>query len=231
MLRLKICAKSAVFAKRQNVSCDFKRTTVLKETFIQLLKNYTDNDRLTNELWTEIEKHYSDKKRHYHTLQHLDNLLTQLTEIKDKIQNWDTLLFTLYYHDIIYNATKSDNEEKSAELAEKRLKQISVSNDKIEFCKRQILATKSHLKSTDSDTNYFTDADLSVLGQDWKIYSSYFKNVRKEYSIYPNFVYNPGRKKVLNHFLAMDRIFKTDFFYNKFERQAKQNLQKEIELL
>jgi predicted metal-dependent HD superfamily phosphohydrolase len=204
---------------------------VLKETFTRLLTNYTDNDRLTNELWTEIEKNYSSKKRHYHTLQHLDNLLAQLTEVKGEIQNWETILFTLYYHDIIYNSLKSDNEEKSAELAEKRMKQISVSNDKIGLCKEQILATKSHIQSTNSDTNYFTDADLSVLGQTWETYSLYYKNVRKEYSIYPDLVYNPGRKKVLNHFLTMDRIFKTGFFYKKFERQAKQNLQKEMELL
>tara|TARA_R110002050_G_C8940437_1_gene512572 strand:+ start:65 stop:679 length:615 start_codon:yes stop_codon:yes gene_type:complete len=204
---------------------------VLKETFIELLTKYTDNDSLKKELWTEIEKNYSSKKRHYHTLEHLDNLLSQLTDVKSEIQNWETILFTLFYHDIIYNSIKSDNEEKSAEFAENRMKQISVSNDKIELCKKQILATKSHIKSTDSDTNYFTDADLSVLGQNWETYLLYCKNVRKEYSIYPTLVYNPGRKKVLNHFLSMDRIFKTDFFYNKFEIQAKQNLQQEIESL
>lgn len=204
---------------------------MLKDTFIRLLRNYSDNDRLTNELWTEIEKNYSSKKRHYHTLQHLDNLLGQLTEIKDEIRNWNIILFTLYYHDIIYNSLKSDNEEKSAKLAEKRMSKISVPNDNIELCKNQILATKSHIKSTDNDTNYFTDADLSVLGQPWEVYSSYYKNVRKEYSIYPDFVYNSGRKKVLNHFLTMDRIFKTDFFYNKFETQAKHNLQIELVIL
>jgi predicted metal-dependent HD superfamily phosphohydrolase len=204
---------------------------VLKEIFIELLTKYTDNDRVRNELWTEIEKNYSSKKRHYHTLEHLDNLLSQLTEVKSEIQNWETILFTLFYHDIIYNSIKSDNEEKSAELAEKRMKQISVSKDKIELCKKQILATKSHIRSTDNDTNYFTDADLSVLGQNWETYLLYYKNVRKEYSIYPALVYNPGRKKVLNHFLSMARIFKTDFFYNKFETQAKLNLQQEIESL
>jgi predicted metal-dependent HD superfamily phosphohydrolase len=204
---------------------------VLKETFTELLGNYTGNDRLTNELWTEIEQSYSGKKRHYHSLQHLSSLLMQLKEVAGEIQNWETILFTLYYHDIVYNALKSNNEEKSAELAEKRMKQLDVSKDKIELCKRQIVATKSHIQSTDSDTNYFTDADLSVLGQPWEIYSLYHQNVRKEYSIYPDFVYNPGRKKVLNHFLAMDRIFKTDFFYTRFETQAKQNLQKEIALL
>lgn len=204
---------------------------MLKETFIELLTNYTDNESLTNELWTEIDKHYSSKKRHYHTLQHLDNLLTQLTEVKDKIQNWHAILFTLYYHDIVYISLKSDNEEKSAEFAEKRLKQISVSIDTIELCKNQILATKSHIKSTDSDTNYFTDADLSILGQNWETYSLYYKNVRMEYSIFPDFIYNPGRKMVLNHFLTMDRIYKTDFFYNKFERVSRENILNEIKHL
>jgi predicted metal-dependent HD superfamily phosphohydrolase len=204
---------------------------VLKETFTDLLAKYSVKDGLIVELWNEIEKKYSSNKRHYHTLQHLDNLLAQLNEVKGLIQNWQTVLFTLYYHDIIYNPLRSDNEEKSADFAERRMKQISVSDKEIKLCKEQILATKSHLESTDHDTNHFLDADLSILGQPWEMYSQYCKNVRKEYTIYPDLVYNPGRKKVINHFLAMNRIFKTPFFYDKFELQARQNLQKEIQLI
>lgn len=203
----------------------------LKEIFSNLLINYTTNSSLINELWDEVEKNYSEKKRHYHTLQHLENLLITLTEVKSEIQNWESILFTLFYHDIIYTALKSDNEENSALLAEKRIQQLSVSNDIIERCKNQILATKSHSKSTDSDTNYFTDADLSVLGQPWEIYSLYYKNVRKEYAIYPDFIYNPGRKKVIQHFLSMNSIYKTDYFYNQFEKVAKENLMKELSYL
>lgn len=204
---------------------------MLQETFIRLLKNYTNDDNLIRDFWIEIEQNYSKKGRYYHTLQHLENLLTVLTEIESEIQNREVVLFTLYYHDVVYRATKSDNEEKSAELAEKRMQQLAIPGAVIERCKKQILATKSHLIANDSDTNYFTDADLSVLGQDWETYSDYYKNVRKEYAIYPDFVYNPGRKKVLHHFLKMDRIFKTDLMYDKFEIQARQNIQKEIELL
>ena len=203
----------------------------LKEIFSNLLINYTTNSSLINELWDEVEKNYSEKKRHYHTLQHLENLLITLTEVKSEIQHWESILFTLFYHDIIYTALKSDNEENSALLAEKRMQQLSVSNDIIERCKNQILATKSHSKSTDSDTNYFTDADLSVLGQPWEIYSLYYKNVRKEYAIYPDFIYNPGRKKVIQHFLSMNSIYKTDYFYNQFEKVAKENLMKELSSL
>ena len=206
-------------------------TTVLKETFLRLLSIYTDNSGLTNELWSEIEENYSGKKRFYHTLQHLDDLLIQLTEIKDELKDWEAILFTLYYHDIIYDAGRSDNEEESAALAGHRMKQVAVPEHIIEHCQKQILATKSHIQSSDSDTNYFTDADLSVLGQPWEIYLSYSHHIRREYDIYPDLIYMTGRKKVLHHFLEMDRIFKTGFFYNRYETQARQNMQKEIELL
>ena len=148
--------------------------------------------------------------------------------VKGEIQNWDTILFTLYYHDIIYNSLKSDNEEQSAELAEKRMNQISVPVGTIELCKQQILATKSHMVSPNSDTNYFTDADLSILGQGRETYSQYCKNIRKEFSIYPDFIYNPGRKKVVSHFLTMDRIYKTDYFYIQLEAEARKNLANEL---
>lgn len=201
---------------------------MLKETFIDLVKRYSDNDHLINELWEEIARAYSQKDRHYHTLSHLDHLLTHLLEVKELISNWETVLFSLYYHDVIYDVKKSDNEEQSALFAEKRMKQLHVPDAMIGNCKTQILATKTHLQKEHSDTNYFTDADLSVLGQDWENYSVYFENVRKEYAVYPDFLYNPGRKKVLQHFLEMERIFKTDYFHEKLEPAARQNIRKEI---
>jgi predicted metal-dependent HD superfamily phosphohydrolase len=204
---------------------------MLKQTFIELLAKYTNDSYLIDELWNEIKQHYSHKKRHYHALNHLENLLEQLTEIKPMIKDWDVVLFSLYYHDVIYNALKQDNEQKSAELAEKRLKSIGISLKIIEDCKAQIMATKTHFLSENQDTNHFTDADLSVLGQDWETYLNYYQNVRKEYAIYPDFVYNPGRKKVLKHFLAMERIFKTAYFYEKLEQQARVNLERELRIL
>lgn len=204
---------------------------MLKETFVQLIENYTTDDRLVKQLWQEIEENYSAKKRHYHTLQHLENLLQQLHAVKTHIKNWNTLLFTLYYHDVIYNALKRTNEEKSAEFAQSRMQLIAVPDEHINNCVEQILATKKHAASEDSDTNFFTDADLSILGQEWDMYAAYYKNVRKEYSLYPDIIYIPGRKKVLQHFLQMERIFKTDHFFNKFELQAKENMQQELEAL
>ena len=204
---------------------------MLKESFIELVNEYGIDAETSEELWEEIETHYSGPKRYYHSLVHLLDLFVQLNKIKSKIKNWNVMLFTLFYHDIIYDASRKDNEEQSAKIAAARLKRIGVKESDIELCYNQILATQSHLHSKDADTNYFTDADLSILGREPQIYQEYVKNVRNEYSIYPTFIYNRGRKKVLNHFLTMDRIFKTDVFHNQYETQAKMNLKEELKTL
>lgn len=204
---------------------------MLQKTFIDLLSNYTSSENLQLDFWNEIENSYSYEKRYYHNLQHFENLLNELFKVKNEIDNWEAVLFSLYFHDIIYDVLSSENEEKSTELAVNRMLQVSVPNEQIELCKKIIIATKSHDKSTNNDINLFIDADLSILGQSFEIYSIYSKNVRKEFDCYPDSIYNTGRKKVLNHFLEMERIFKTDYFYNKFEKQAKNNLLTELNSL
>ena len=210
---------------------NFIVTIVIKQTFINLLTNYTDDTRLINKLWIEIEDNYSNPKRHYHNLSHLDNLFKQLIEVKDKIESWETILFTLFYHDSIYEILKSDNEEQSAELAEMRMKEINVPSSIIDNCKLQILATKKHLDNSNSDVNYFTDADLSILGGSEEIYNTYCKSVRNEFLYYPSVIYNEGRINVLSHFLALNKIYKTEYFDIKCKNQAKLNINNEIKAL
>ena len=204
---------------------------MLKNTFLSLAANYSSDKTLHLTLWEEIVENHTNKKRYYHTLEHLESLLFQLTPIKTEINHWNTILFTLFYHDVIYNSLKSNNEEKSAEFAIQRMQLLSVPQEIIKRCENQILATKHHKLSEDTDTNYFTDADLAILGANWETYQQYYKNVRKEYAVYPNLVYNSGRKKALKHFLTMDNIFKTEYFYKKFEKTARENIQREIDFL
>jgi len=122
-------------------------------------------------------------------------------------------------------------EEESASLAETRMNKIGVGEEDIKQCVNQILATKSHKVDDNPDTNIFTDADLSILGREWEDYEAYCKKVRKEYAIYPMVLYKKGRKKVLKHFLEMDQIFKTEVFSEKYEKQARENLKRELENL
>ena len=199
--------------------------------FSILISKYSSNEILKTDYWKEIEQSYSHKSRKYHNLLHLENMILELEEVNDKISDCDSLHFSIFYHDIIYKATSKDNEEKSADIAKIRLEKLNIPNEKITRIYNQILATKSHRKSEDSDTNFLLDADLAILGQDWKIYENYTQQIRKEYSIYPDFMYKPGRKKVLIHFLEFEEIFKTDYFKGKYEEKARENIQRELEII
>lgn len=204
---------------------------MLKKIFIELCSKHTNNMLLAEDLWTEIETAYSYEKRFYHNLDHLQHLIASLKEVKDQIRDWDTVLFSVFYHDIIYNPIKKDNEEQSALLAIKRLTVLGVDKEMTNKCREQILATKSHSLSGNADVNIFTDADLGILGSDWETYLAYTGKIRKEYKVYPDIIYRPGRRKILQHFISMQRIYKTDHFFERLENKAKENLEKELELL
>jgi predicted metal-dependent HD superfamily phosphohydrolase len=205
--------------------------TVLEPEFKSTLAQFTDDKSLIDSLWKEIHDHYTESNRHYHTLQHLQNMLHELERVKSEIKDWHCIIVALAYHDVIYSATSGINEQNSADLARKRLKVINFPGQQSERVEILILATKAHSLSKDQDVNFFTDADLSVLGKSWEEYRQYAQNVRKEYSVFPDFLYNPGRKKVLQHFLSMDRVFKTRQFYDLYEAQCKKNLQAELQVL
>lgn len=203
----------------------------LSSIFSNLISKFSSDEKLKLDYWQEIEKSYSQKSRKYHNLLHLENMILELENAKDEISDYDVMLFSVFYHDIIYKATSKDNEEKSAEFAKIRLEKLNISTEKIAKVYNQILATKSHKTSDDSDTNFLLDADLAILGKDWNVYENYVHQIRKEYSIYPDFLYNPGRKKVLTHFLEFDEIFKTDYFKEKYEKMARENIKREISIL
>jgi predicted metal-dependent HD superfamily phosphohydrolase len=203
----------------------------LNSIFSDLISKYSNNEKLKTEYWAEIEKSYSQKNRKYHNLNHLENMILELENVKDQISDYAVSLFSVFYHDIIYKTTSKDNEEKSAEKAKICLEKLNISDDRISNIYNQIFATKSHKRSDDSDTNFLLDADLAILGKDWNVYENYVQQIREEYSIYPDFLYKPGRKKVLTHFLEFEEIFKTDYFKEKYEKMARENIQKEIAML
>ncbi len=199
---------------------------MLEQLFLQTILKYSSNQSYNDQCWREIEKQYSSKSRHYHNLIHLEKMFEELEEVKAKIKNLDSLIFAIFYHDIIYKARKSDNEYQSAILFEKRISKTSF--EFIQDCKRKIELTKEHLNSDDQEVNYLMDLDLSILGKSPDEYLIYSKNIRQEYIIYPDFLYYKGRRKALESLLNLESLFKTDYFKLKYEEQAQMNLKNEL---
>ena len=194
------------------------------------------DQNLIQQAWEEIHHRYGEKHRAYHTLDHIsaliDLILHSCTSHNTLSQTFKNLCFAAFYHDLIYNPLRKDNEAKSAEIASKRLASLGLSGEDIGKISDIIHRTAGHLTAgADADTLFFLDADLSILGSGPEEYFNYTRQIRKEYKMIPKLLYNPGRKKILQDFLQRKSIYFTPFFRKKLEKQARENMAAELETL
>lgn len=201
----------------------------LEKIYSELLSNIGFSANEIQENWLDLEKAYSKKSRHYHNLTHLKEMIASFETYRDKLQNPNEILFSIFYHDFIYSASKKDNELKSAEYGLAVLSENSYLNKQLVF--DAICATQQHQQNAIEDINWLIDFDLKTLAKDWEDYKIYFEQIRKEYRIYPDFLYRPGRAKALKHFLENEFIFQTVEFRSLYEEKARANIEKEISLL
>ena len=71
---------------------------------------------------------------------------------------------------------------------------------------------------------WVVDIDLAVLGQSDAVYRQFEHNVRKEYFFvrWPRYI--AGRSAVLQGFLDRPRIYHNEWFFYRYESQARANL-------
>ncbi len=200
----------------------------------KLAARYCKDQILIESIYNEICKRYNEKTRFYHNLNHIHTILKEIDKHEASINKLDTILFATWFHDIIYNSFRKDNEEKSAECAKTILRKMKVNETLITDVSHLILKTKDHVMVSieeSFDCRLFIDCDLLILGAEQSLYVNYMNNVRKEYRYIPNFIYKKARLKVLKLFIGTESIFKTKILRERYELQARKNLEFEINLL
>ncbi|WP_437918695.1 HD domain-containing protein [Sphingobacterium sp. LRF_L2] len=198
----------------------------MKANYVNCLLEYCSDVDLVETCWQQVMDAYSAPQRFYHNLEHLQNFSNKLDFCKNKLKDYPSFFLAMIYHDIVYFMKDGSNETKSAEVAAVHLKKLGYPVEGIDHIVQLIEATKTHAASMNADVNYFLDADMSILGSDAAYYDQYAINIWKEYELSPQFP--QGRKRVLQHFLAMDRIFKTDLFFQRYEQNARRNIERKI---
>ncbi|OUL62345.1 hypothetical protein [Flavobacterium sp. AJR] len=201
----------------------------LKEKYTELLINIGFEEKEIQRNWLDLEKAYSNKSRYYHNLTHIADMVKCYDTYLQKLEFPNEVLYAIFYHDYVYKSSKKDNELKSAKYALSILPENIVFDSQLVF--DTICATQLHQLNEIEDINWLIDFDLKILARDWNEYQIYFEQIRKEYRIYPDFLYKPGRAKALKHFLENDFIFQTEEFRNLYEVKARMNIEKEIALL
>jgi len=177
-----------------------------------------------NDTYTKLIEAYSEKHRAYHTLEHIDACLIQLDAVTGETDNPDVIEIALWFHDAIYNPLSSTNEEDSAALAKSFLYENLVASDMTDRVYELIIFTKNHHAPNSADGQLILDIDLSILGAERNIYEQFENNIRKEYRLIPSFIFKRERKKILKSFFERQRLYHSDYFFERYEKQAKENL-------
>ncbi len=212
---------------RGNATTDL--INLLKTRWLGLCLNLSSDAETKKSVFNSLVTLHSEPHRAYHNLKHVYNLLGWAENYRENIRDFQTVGFAVWFHDAIYDASRSDNERQSANLAAARLKHLRAPEAQIETVREMILATKTHdATDLDSDGKLFLDLDLSILGADALAYQAYSRAIRREYDFIAEPLYQNGRKQMLQSFLNREFIYLTAVCQEKFELQARENIKREI---
>jgi len=173
-----------------------------------------------------VDDAWSEPHRRYHSLQHLSECLRWLDDpaLDGALARPLEVALALFFHDLVYDTARSDNEEASAERAVALLTAVEGSDAAaIERVRAMILATKSHTAATD-DERVMLDVDLSILGADERRFAEYEQQIREEYHWVHGDAYRAGRRRVLEGFAQRARIFQSHTMFERLESRARANL-------
>lgn len=178
-------------------------------------------------LWECIETLYTEEGRYYHNLEHIEDCLNKLDHWPTPPPHRDTVELAIWFHDIIYDTRRADNEESSAALATHYLRGHPM---EVHTC-ALILATRHKITAGMEDEEVMCDIDLSILGAQPKKYQAYATNIRKEYAWVDEGEYCEARAQVLTRFLNKRKLFQTPYAIGRWENQARKNIELERESL
>jgi predicted metal-dependent HD superfamily phosphohydrolase len=181
--------------------------------------------------WAAVVAAWSEPHRRYHDLAHLAAVLGLVGELAGAADDPDAVRLAAWYHDVVYDPRRDDNERVSADRARAGLRGL-VPGDRVEEVARLVLLTAGHDPAPD-DANgaVLCDADLAVLAAPPEAYAAYASAVREEYRHLSDEEFTAGRTAVLERLLALPALYRLPTVAAEWTPRARANLAAELSLL
>ena len=202
-----------------------------KKRWLTLMESMGLKDSL--ECFDALRSAYSQKHRFYHTVEHINAMLRHFDQVGHLASCPAQLELAIWFHDAIYKIFSKTNERDSAEWAQTFLRVQGYNKEAVQSVYDLIMATQHNdeASSITEDAKLLVDIDLTILGATPEVYDEFESNVRKEYRLIPSFIYRKKRKELLASFLDNSSIYQTDYFRDKYESTARDNLSRVIAML
>jgi len=176
----------------------------------------------------ELLRRWNEPHRSYHTVSHLAAVLGVIDDVAAAEPEADPMAVELaaWFHDVVYDPRRADNEEASAALAAGLLPPIGVEPKRVAAVVDLVRMTKTHTP-TNAEARVLSDADLAVLARPARDYDAYVAAVREEYAFVPDDGWRRGRAAVLDGLLARVPLY-SPAPMQQLERAARANLTREL---
>jgi predicted metal-dependent HD superfamily phosphohydrolase len=204
----------------------------LKERWTALLQRHGVSPAAISGQYDFLMEQYSDDSRAYHTPSHVRRML----ELSDVVRNhrefrgkvdWDGLEYAIIFHDGIYKVGAKDNEAESEKMARYSAEVAGLPPDFIERMSEYIMATTHDKPPGSLGAKLMADLDLSSFAVPSGYYFRYGNQVSNEMTqVVPEEKHLVGSLKFMEHLTGRPRIFYTHYFYDRYEDQARANMEK-----
>ncbi|MDH6126259.1 HD domain-containing protein [Kitasatospora sp. GP82] len=175
---------------------------------------------------------WAEPQRRYHTVHHLRAVLEQVDALAGDADDPDAVRLAAWFHDAVYRPERSENEERSAQLAVRALREAGVAEALVAEVARLVrLTVTHHPEPGDRNGEVLCDADLAVLGGSPEAYAAYAAAVREEYGFVPEDAFRAGRADVLRQLLDLPALYRTPGARERFDARARANLAAELSAL
>ena len=107
----------------------------LNNRWMNLFNPICENAIVLEKGFRQLMEKYTEKHRYYHNMDHINSSLGHLDELSCSMENSYNIEVALWFHDVIYDPKKTDNEKMSAEYAKGFLVYCPGFSDHIEYKK------------------------------------------------------------------------------------------------
>ena len=175
---------------------------------------------------------YAEPHRHYHDTRHLTEVLAHVDHLAPAAHDANLVRLAAWFHDVVYDPTRTDNEHASALIALEILGELGLAAARCDAVARLVRLTATHAPAPgDADGAVLCDADLAVLGSEPARYDDYRDDVRREYAHLSDTQFARGRSDVLRRLVRRDPLFRTPAAQLRWEARARANMGRELERL
>ena len=176
-------------------------------------------------VFDEIDVLYREPHRRYHTAAHVEHCLRQFDLAADRMDEPDVVEMALWFHDAIYDIPGKENELRSAELFAAKADGRG-SEQFRSVVHRLIMATTHRAPPETLDESFIVDIDLSSFGLPWEEFLRDSRAVRAEFPHVSDAEFYPKQKKFLESLVAGPEFCFTEFFRDRHETRARENIER-----